>query len=81
MAQLLTLLESELTTFCVLSCHRPCNAALQALSKVINLLCAGLVPPDEIPHLCGATLFISKKKGRDLHPICWRCGDIHFLLW
>ena len=33
------------------------NTALQALTRIINLLCSGLVPSDVVPHLCGATLF------------------------
>ena len=45
------------------------NGALQALSRVINLLCSGQAPSEVIPHLCGAALFASKKKGGGLRPI------------
>ena len=43
--------------------------ATRALTGVIQLLCAGHCPPDIIPHLCGATLLASKKKGGSLRPI------------
>ena len=75
MAQLLTLLGSELTTlkeFMFCPATDLANAALQALNKVINLLCAGLVPPDVYSHLCSTILFISKKKGRGQYPISVR---------
>ncbi len=45
------------------------NIALQALTKVINLLCSGQAPAEVVPHLCGARLFASKKKGGGLRPI------------
>ena len=37
--------------------------------EVINLLCAGQVPPEVIPHLCGASLLACKKRGGGLRPI------------
>ena len=43
--------------------------AARALTGVIQLLCASHCPPDIIPHLCGATLLASKKKGGGLRPI------------
>ena len=45
------------------------NYALLSLTKLINLLCAGLTPPAVTPHLCGAFLFPCKKKDGGLHPI------------
>ena len=52
-------------------CPSPDRAAhaTRALTGVIQLLCAGHGPPDIIPHLCGATLLASKKKGGGLRPI------------
>ncbi len=47
----------------------PGNKALQAITGTVNLLCAGLVPQQVIPHLCGATLLASKKKGGGHRPI------------
>ena len=45
------------------------NKALQSLTGVINLLCAGKVPPDVIPYLCGALLLPCLKKNGGLCPI------------
>ena len=39
------------------------NHALRGLLGVVNHLCAGRVPHDILPHLCGASLFACKKKG------------------
>ena len=52
-------------------CPSPDRAAstLQALCKVINFLCSGKAPSEVTPHLCGATLFASKKKSGGLRPI------------
>ncbi len=36
---------------------------------MVNLLCAGQAPPGVLPHLCGALLLASKKKGGGLRPI------------
>ena len=47
----------------------PANKALQSLTGVINLLCAGKVPPDVIPYLCGALLLPCLKKNGGLRPI------------
>ena len=40
-----------------------------SLTGVINLLCAGKVPPDVIPYLCGAFLLPCLKKNGGLRPI------------
>ena len=44
------------------------NHVLFRLTKFINLLCGGNVPPTVTPHLCGASLFPCKKDG-GLRPI------------
>ena len=36
---------------------------------MVNLLCAGNVPPSVVPHLCGALLLPCLKKSGGLHPI------------
>ena len=43
--------------------------ALQKLCNFINVLSAGRVPSAVAPLLCGATLFVCKKKGGGLRPI------------
>ena len=53
--------------FCPSSDHG--NRALQAITKTVNLMCAGLAPPQVVPHLCGATLLAVKKKGGGHRPI------------
>ncbi len=45
------------------------NKTLREITITVNLLCAGSIPPDVIPHLCGATLLASKKKGGGHRPI------------
>ena len=45
------------------------NKALQSLTGVINLLCAGKVPPNVIPYLCGALLLPCLTKNGGLRPI------------
>ena len=45
------------------------NKALHSLTGVVNLLCAGNVPPSVIPHLCGALLLPCLKKSGGLRPI------------
>ena len=45
------------------------NRALLALLDVINLMGAGDVPSMVVPHLCGASLLASKKKGGGVRPI------------
>lgn len=54
-----------------ISCPSPhCgHSALQALTKTVNLLCAGRGPPEVIPHLCGANLLACPKKGGGHRPI------------
>ena len=47
------------------------NQALHSLTGMVNLLCAGNVPPSVISHLCGALLPCLKKSG-DLRPIADR---------
>ena len=43
--------------------------ALQSLSTLVNELGAGHSPPEVTPHLCGASLLGSCKKGGGFHPI------------
>ena len=45
------------------------DKALQALTKVVNLMVAGLVPPEVAPYLCGARLHAAKKKDGGIRPI------------
>ena len=45
------------------------NGSLQALVDVVNHLCAGLVPNEVLPHLCGVSLLACKKKGSGFRPI------------
>ena len=45
------------------------NYALRGLLGVVNHLCAGRVPRELLPHLCGASLFACKKKGGGVRPI------------
>ena len=45
------------------------SRALQAIAATVNLLSTGKVPPVVIPHLCGATLLASCKKGGGHRPI------------
>ena len=54
-----------------MNCPSPdrANSALLALTGVVNLLCAGRVPTEVTPHLCGATLFACKKRNGGLRPI------------
>ena len=47
----------------------PGNSTPQAITCTVNLLCAGQVPQEVSPHLCGATLLACKKKGGGHHPI------------
>ena len=45
------------------------SRALQALTGLVNALCSGEASMGMMPHLCGANLFASKKKGGGLSPI------------
>ena len=45
------------------------NKALLSITATVNHLCAGRGPPDVIPHLCGATLLATNKKGGGHRPI------------
>ena len=45
------------------------TSVLQAITDVINLLSSGCVPPEVIPHLCGANLLAVRKKSGGLRPI------------
>ena len=45
------------------------NSMLCVLCDLINLLCGGNVPPDVVPHLCGASLLPCTKKNGGLRPI------------
>ena len=47
--------------------HASC--ALRALTGLVNALCSGQASMEVIPHLCGASLLASKKKGGGLRPI------------
>lgn len=52
-------------------CPSPdCSArAIRALTNVVRCLCAGNVPREVVPHLCGATLLPIRKKVSGLRPI------------
>lgn len=43
--------------------------ALDALTKLVNILCSGKCPATAVPHLCEATLLACRKKGGGLRPI------------
>ena len=45
------------------------NKALQAITGTVNHLCAGCIHPEVVPHLCGAILLASHKKGGGHRPI------------
>ena len=45
------------------------NTTLKALSRIVNILISGQVPPEVVPHLCGATLLATKKKSGGFRPI------------
>ena len=52
-------------------CRSPDKAGqlLSTLTRFVNLLAAGKAPSEIQPHLCGATLLASKKKGGGHRPI------------
>ena len=52
-------------------CPSPDQAGqfLSRLTRFVNLLAAGRIPPSVIPHLCGATLLASRKKNGGHRPI------------
>ena len=54
-----------------ISCPSPmqASAVLQALTKFINVLSSGNVPPVIIPYLCGASLVAIPKKNGGVRPI------------
>ena len=63
-------------------CPSPDRASrlLSALTRFINLLASGSVPPSVVPHLCGATLLALHKKSGGLRPIAvgevlWRLAS------
>lgn len=42
---------------------------MKALSSIVNLLCTGKIPPEVVPHICGATLLAAHKKSGGHRPI------------
>ena len=52
-------------------CPSPDQAGqfLSRLTRFVNLLAAGRIPPSVTPHLCGATLLASRKKNGGHRPI------------
>ena len=59
---------------------RNASVVLHSLCNFTNLFCSGQVPFDVVPHLCGATLYVLKKKSGHLTQLQLERFFIDYLL-